>query len=377
MTDTAAMGDRGGGNGGGGGGKGWRQSKGWRQPGPYGGQQKGRGDWHQSQGWNQQSGGRNGWNKWPSGGSTARASSSWQGLQDAAGAARAVLETVRDVRALAAPAPARPEEPQAAQGSWLNTARSWLLGGAEPAPAVQPAKPAGKTEGSGSKQPGCEELLTRLLGAPPPDRQQASSAPDVLARPEARLAQHDKLRGALVDRVAQAPTQPTPPKPAEAAGQQPAADTALRDQLVAQKVRERLAQAAVQPAELPLLPAIPQAHGQMGRRQEEVTTPRAPTPLKPGEEVTPDQHETFWAYLDDVPRAPWGTPGSYEGWVQKMTYKCKVDDLKGWMLAKGLELHADEGQPAPSRRAMLDALVQAGSAEAPGGSEGGTPARAQ
>ena len=60
-----------------------------------------------------------------------------------------------------------------------------------------------------------------------------------------------------------------------------------------------------------------------------------------------------------------------------MTYKCKVDDLKGWMLAKGLELNAEGGQPAPSRRAMLDALVQAGSSEAPGGGEGGTPARAQ
>ena len=101
------------------------------------------------------------------------------------------------------------------------------------------------------------------------------------------------------------------------------------------------------------------------------------TPLVHGEEVTPEQHEAFWAYIDDAPRAPWGSPGAYEGWAQKTVDKCKVDDLRGRIEGKGLDLKAEDGQAPLSRRAMLDALVHAGAASNPGADEERTQRQAQ
>ena len=90
----------------------------------------------------------------------------------------------------------------------------------------------------------------------------------------------------------------------------------------------------------------------------------------------PEQHEAFWAFVDDVARAPWGSAGTYDAWAQKMTYKCKVDDLRAWYKDKGLDTDAEHDASKLSRRDMLDALVRAAAGADPPGVQECAPGRA-
>ena len=264
----------------------------------------------------------------------------WSGLQELASTTRLALEAARDLRStmtvLSGGADSQADtEPQ----GWLSAAKGWLLGSprAEAQQPVAAGRAAAKTE-----TPGTEELLARLLGAPSSDKQ--TQEQNELEELKRELQAQKKLLGALVDKTTEEdprrvtlPVSRTSGPSGSGGGGNPMLEEltkAVREQLEARKANAAGAQ--------PEQPTEAAKAADVAKQEFDIDG-----------SVTAAAHRAFWNWLDDTPRAPWEGPAPYAEWLDKMSYKCKKQELTGWVEERGL---SKDGQT--SRKELLDALAR-------------------
>ena len=308
----------------------------------------------------------------------------WQGIQDVTAAARVALDAARELRSLACPPPAAApgQGPEAGDDGttrgWFATARNWLLGDApggrqEPPPCLaRPLSDRSPPQAGRHPNPDYAVLLSKLLGAEAPERQEPDPQSQDVARLTAELARQQQLLALLVDRVAAKPpdnvptaTRPEAPLVAPVKGQAlDPTDEALLEEL-------RLLRAAARS-----LPDAPrEACPQEGEAAAGTLLPltRPPPQLAafdPEGDVTQAGAEAFWAWLDVTPRAPWTTKAPYGEWAAKVVYKCTAAELLSWVMRA--TPHPQEAQAGhQSKRDLLDALARACAAKARAGASSG------
>ena len=365
-----------------------RPNNGWNQPAPYGkgGQGSGKGSQNYS----------------PYSGQESRTRRNghgvWQSLQDVTAAARVAFDTARELRFLGTPAPAPAlgqspvTDPNEVGGSWLNTARSWLLGGPpdqqlSPPPPL-PSGPTGLLRGVDYTA-----LLAKFLTADGPRRQEQGPQGQEMARLTAELARQRELFALLVDRVALAPAARQAvarPEPAQAAARpelalQGPGEVVGRDAVNDPLLNELfLLKAAVAPAAgRSALPNPDEDAGEAdGTGGAQLLLARLAPPLTafdPEGDVTQAGAESFWAWLDATPRTPWIAKAPYGDWATKVQYKCSTAEL-GIFLARAVpeRLEADLAVRR-TKRDLVDALAracaEAARARASSGPSGGVPTR--
>ena len=178
-------------------------------------------------------------------------------------------------------------------------------------------------------------LLSKLLGAEAPGRQEPDPQSQDVARLTAELARQQQLLALLVDRVATRPpdlhsTTAGPGAPPAAPARAPTLDhtnEALLEELRA------LNAAHYGPREQPG-PGPAQAGSEAAGPTLLPLTRPPPTlaAFDPEGDVTQAGAEAFWAWLDVTPRAPWVSKAPYGEWATKVVYKCTAVELLSWVV---------------------------------------------
>ena len=192
------------------------------------------------------------------------------------------------------------------------------------------------------------------------------------------LARQQQLLALLVDRVAPPPRRQAAARP-ELPAQDPH-DAVGRDattEALLGELRPMRAATSGQPAQLTPGADLAEGDASGGAR---LPLARLAPPLSafdPEGDVTQAGADSFWAWLDATPRAPWTTKAPYGEWAGKVQYKCSASELSTWLArAAPQRLEADAGRR--TKRDLVDALARAcadaARAKAGSGSSGGASA---
>ena len=212
-----------------------------------------------------------------------------------------------------------------------------------------------------------------------PGRQEQDPQGQEVARLTTELASQQQLLALLVDRVApfprgqaaaqlELPTQ----EPHEPVGRDAATIEALLGELRLLRAAASGQPAQPTPGEDPV-----EADAPGGAQLPLARLAPALSAFDPEGEVTQAGADSFWAWLDATPRAPWTTKALYGEWAGKVQYKCSTSELSTWLArAAPQRLEADAGRRAKGD--LVDALARAcadaARARAGSGSSRGAPA---
>ena len=235
-------------------------------------------------------------------------------------------------------------------------------------PATAPPLPPPPSPAPGPRHTDSAALLGQLLGADGQDRQEQDPQSQEVARLTTELARQQELFALLVDRVApgrnpapgqaSARPEPAPLEPGDAVGRD-AINRALLDELVLLKTAS---------AGLPAPPATEEdatEAGAPGGAQLPLARPAPPlSDFDPEGDVTQTGADSFWKWLDAVPRTPWTAKGPYAEWAAKGPYaewaaKVQYVQMLSTFVARAAPEHLEAAAGRRAKKALVDALARA------------------